>query len=96
MTHDCPEPIAAAIVGELACLATPGQRFKLEPENESRTRNAFRVMFEEHKPKLWIFGHWHVWFDQVIDGTRFLCIPELAFADVDTETFEVWRDGREA
>jgi hypothetical protein len=43
-------------------------------------------MFIGHKPKLWIFGHWHVPFDEVIAGTRFICLPELAYIDIDTST----------
>jgi hypothetical protein len=46
-------------------------------------------MFSIHKPDLWIFGHWHCDADEVIDGTRFICLNELSYVDVDMETLEV-------
>lgn len=45
-------------------------------------------MFTAHKPKLWLFGHWHMPFDEVVSGTRFICLAELATIDVDIETME--------
>lgn len=80
VTHECPEMIAFLIV-------TAGGRFdKMDPRFASRTRVAFDQMFERHQPKLWLFGHWHIAFDKVINGTRFICLPELAFMDIDTDT----------
>jgi hypothetical protein len=49
-------------------------------------------MFANIQPKLWIFGHWHVPFDYVHEGTRFICIPELAMVDVDIESASVIED----
>jgi len=45
----------------------------------TRTGMALDRMFELHKPKLWIFGHYHQEFDKVIDDCRFVCLEELAF-----------------
>jgi hypothetical protein len=41
--------------------------------------NAFYLdsLFKTRKPKLWLFGHWHVHANFEIDGTKFVCIPEL-------------------
>lgn len=82
VTHECPEQIAATIVGRLRNLR--GGMMKMDPRFASRTRQAFDGMFGLHKPKLWLFGHWHVPFDETVDGTRFICLPELAYADVET------------
>src|SRR5262245_14865759 len=30
-----------------------------------------------HKPKLWVFGHWHRSFDKALRSTRFVCLAEL-------------------
>lgn len=49
---------------------------------KSQTRTMLQKMFEEHKPELWIFGHHHKSKDEVINGTRFICLDEL-------ETFEI-------
>ena len=51
-------------------------------KDSARTREAFRLMFEIHKPKLWIFGHWHIKFDKVIDGTRFICVDQNHHVDI--------------
>jgi|SRR5882672_1922168 len=55
----------------------------------SRTTQALQAMFDLHKPRLWLHGHFHLAFDQVIDGTRFICQPELGWVDCNTETLEV-------
>jgi hypothetical protein len=83
VTHECPDQIAALIV------ASTGNATKLDPRFASRTRFAFDKMFAGHKPKLWVFGHWHVPFDREVYGTRFICLPELAILDVDMEKAEV-------
>jgi hypothetical protein len=44
-------------------------------------------MLAIHKPRLWIFGHWHVRFDHIHEGTQFVCLPELATMDVDVDEF---------
>jgi hypothetical protein len=76
ITHECPESVAEII----------GARFyrkKLEPEFASRTRQALQAMFEIHQPELHVFGHWHHSFDEVINGTRFICLSELEYRDVE-------------
>jgi hypothetical protein len=88
VTHECPERIAAMIVAGIRDFRSGGA-MKMDPRFASRTRVAFDEMFAGHKPKLWLFGHWHLPFDRVVDGTRFICLPELACLDVDTEKAEV-------
>lgn len=84
VTHECPESVAAMIVGNMPDLMNGGM-IKLLPRFASRTRVAFERMLSFHAPKLWIFGHWHVPFDYVHNGTRFVCLPELATMDIDLE-----------
>lgn len=74
ITHECPEEIAA----EMERLA---QRGKLDPHFASRTRQAFQSMWSAHSPELWVFGHWHRSFDQILNGTRFVCLAELEYKD---------------
>jgi hypothetical protein len=88
VTHECPESIAAMIVGRIRDLRNGGY-MKMEPRFASRTRMAFESMFRAYQPKLWIFGHWHVAFDQIVNGTRFICLPELETIDVDIDKAEV-------
>lgn len=54
-------------------------------ECPSRTRDCFDAMFEKHKPKLWIGGHWHLEFDQIIDGCRFVVLDIHSYIDIDTK-----------
>ena len=70
ITHDCPE----SIIGQFNI-----PKFDIR----SITQFNFDIMFRSHKPKLWVFGHWHFKFDQVIDGTRFICVDQDHFIDVD-------------
>lgn len=87
VTHECPERVAELIIGRLPNLR--GGAMKMDPRFASRTRVAFDAMIDMHQPKLWIFGHWHVPFDEVISGTRFICLPELATIDVDVDKAEL-------
>jgi len=45
--------------------------------NNTLASNGLQIMFDMHRPKLWIFGHYHQDFDDVIKGTRFVCLNEL-------------------
>lgn len=89
VTHECPEQIAAMIVGRMPDLR--GGNMKMDPRFASRTRQAFEAIRQHRafRPGLWLFGHWHVPFDEVVNGTRFICLPELAYVDVDTAAHEV-------
>lgn len=53
-----------------------------------RTELALERMFDIHKPKLWIGGHWHLSADTVVDGTRFICLNELEYIDIDLEDYK--------
>lgn len=76
VTHDIPDAVARHLFG-----------FYKDANNPSRTRQAFNTMFFQcdHKPKLWIFGHWHENLDINIFGTRFICLNELSYIDIDLE-----------
>ena len=69
VTHDCPTSVLDKIFGYPYIIKT-------------RTGQAFDTILELCKPKLWIFGHHHLNKDKVIDGTRFICLAELAYIDL--------------
>lgn len=48
----------------------------------SDTALLLQKMWEMNKPRLWVFGHHHTFFDKVIDGTRFICLPEFGWCDI--------------
>lgn len=54
----------------------------------TRTGQALQNMFEYHKPKLWVFGHFHQDFDKVIKDTRFICLNELSMLCFDQPGLE--------
>jgi len=74
VTHDCPKEIALKLNSH-------------HQDDNSKTREALDAMLLIHKPKLWVFGHNHIDFDQVINSTRFICLDELSFVDIDIEEF---------
>ncbi len=84
VTHEVPESIA-----RIMCEASGSPKF----DDGSRCRQAFQSMFEMHQPKLWLGGHWHRSFDQIINGTRFIILNELEWMDIDTTTFEIINKG---
>lgn len=65
VSHECPEGLAWKFFswyrGDL----------------KSRTREALDAMRSIHKPELHVFGHWHHNIDEVVDGTRYVCLNEL-------------------
>lgn len=69
ITHDAPDSVARTLFSN----------HYHEAENKSRTRQAFDTMFHHtgHRPKYWVFGHWHQSRDQNIMGTQFICLNEL-------------------
>ncbi len=83
ITHD----VARSAAEEL--LFTEGRPLYGKNKYRTRTAEALDVMFQIHKPKINVFGHWHFDVDEVIDGTRFICLNELSYCDVDKETLEV-------
>ena len=49
----------------------------------TRTQSALETIRQLVKLEVWIFGHWHQNRDKVIDGTRFICLAELAYIDLE-------------
>lgn len=71
VTHDCPETVAQHLFN------------MMKLNDPSRTRQAFESMWEQHKPELWIFGHWHDYRNTEVMGTRFICLAELQTLEID-------------
>jgi len=66
VTHDCPHEVSKHLFGG-----------NIKNQIKTTTGNGLQVMFESHQPDLWIFGHHHREEDEMIDGTRFICLEEL-------------------
>jgi predicted phosphodiesterase len=83
VTHDIPYSVASKL------FFSEGSPLYGKRQYKTRTGSALDAMFQVHKPELHIFGHWHYDVDEVIDGTRFVCLNELSIADVNRETLEI-------
>lgn len=76
-SHDCPTEI-------MNMLSSHHTHFK-----PSVTNQALQIAFEAHQPELWMFGHHHVFSDLKHKNTRFICLPELAYADLDIQSLNI-------
>lgn len=70
ITHECPRQVRSEF-------------FQPRDVISSRTSNAFGLMWEMHKPSLWVFGHWHLPLDEVLGPTRFVCVDKDSAVDID-------------
>ncbi len=74
VTHDCPNSIRQTLFGIF---------------DKSITANGLEMMFQFHKPKVWVFGHHHKNIDVEIMGTRFICQEEFGKLIINTENYKV-------
>jgi hypothetical protein len=77
ITHDCPTQIAWDM------FISRGQSLAGQTQIKTRTGEALQTMWEIHQPQEWYFGHWHQTRDLTLHGTRFQCLGELDFIDVE-------------
>ena len=75
-THDCPSSVSEQILGKMLV------GFRPEKLVETKTGKWLQIMFSMHKPRLWMFGHYHVNVTAIIKGTEFVCLDELSTKDV--------------
>lgn len=79
ITHGWPRSIAN-IFGNPSVL----KDFGYEPESfTTNTQELLQTLLDDWKPKLWIGGHLHIRKETTIGETRFICLPELGYCDVD-------------
>lgn len=88
VTHDCPDTVSKKMFLDVGLGIAGTDQIK------TRTSSAFQSMFEYHQPKIWIFGHWHNTMIEEINDTKFLCLGELDYADVNLNTGEILRIGK--
>jgi predicted phosphodiesterase len=79
ITHECPRSISQ-YVGDNKIL----EMFGYNPQRfTTKTSELLEMMFQSHQPKMHFFGHYHVAFNKIINGTRFICLPELGYFDME-------------
>ncbi len=62
VSHDCPEMVSFDF-WKIKCT--------------SNTAKGLQALFDIHQPDLHVFGHHHKAADGILNGTRFVCLPEL-------------------
>lgn len=62
LSHECPTAPLAQMFGHY---------------NPSATSKGLQVLFEIHRPALWVFGHHHKAMRATINGTEFCCLAEV-------------------
>lgn len=70
LAHDFPNHI-------IPKLFNPNPRFA-----PSHTQKLLEELINIHKPCIYVGGHWHCSRDEVIDGTRFICLNELEVKEI--------------
>lgn len=79
ITHSCPKEVAD-IIGSPEAL----RAFGFEPKTFTTfTQTMLSRAFEIHKPRLWVFGHFHKDVSLHLDGTQFVCLNELQYLSLD-------------
>ena len=79
LSHDCPIVISRTL-GDVKLLGS----FGFDPETfETRTGRLLQAMLDLHRPRLWLFGHYHRDWRLDLRGTTFRCLGELSFLDLD-------------
>lgn len=79
ISHECPEFIADVI-----CNLRGFHKY----QDDNRTRMMLQQIYyldPEYKPDLHIFGHWHVDAEIMYNGTRFICLNELSYIDIELD-----------
>lgn len=75
VSHDCPWSIVSSM-------------FMPKYLIPSITSQGLNAMFEIHRPKLWVFGHWHLTRIETILDTKFVCIGMEKAIDINLDTLE--------
>lgn len=78
LSHECPSTVIKYISSVPDSLLE--QRFRCRLP--SSTAQLLQEMFNLHKPKLWVFGHYHKDKTFSIDGTKFQCLGKLSYTDI--------------
>jgi hypothetical protein len=82
ISHECPASVGAILLQQLGYSFFSGEGGKSGCVH-SRTAKALQWMFEVHKPKYWIFGHYHTDKTMTLDGTTFRCCAELSTYEIE-------------
>jgi predicted phosphodiesterase len=80
ITHDGPNQITHYLLNRFLINIGENREQSVIP---TRTGQALSAMFDNHQPKLWLFGHWHTSWTKKIKDTQFICINELDYVRIE-------------
>ena len=76
-THTCPTFLLEEV-------GTPGALKGYLWENYvSKSSQLLQMMWKQFEPELWVFGHFHRYWEKEVNNTRFVCLPELGTLTID-------------
>lgn len=81
LTHDAPTDIARFAWTNAKRLSPPNPEVAFRP---SRTSDFLSSLLERHRPRLWLFGHYHRDWKYRENDTLFLCLGVLSYVDIDS------------
>jgi hypothetical protein len=79
-SHDAPTEIGRLAWKHAHQLKYPNPLAVFAP---LRTKAFLARLLEQHRPRLWIFGHYHRDWQYREDETLFVCVGELSYIDID-------------
>jgi len=84
ISHDAPTSAARHLLSPFLLSDREGYHSaKADGIGKSRTSQAMEIMLEIHRPKQWVFGHFHTDAEFDLDGTHFTALGELSVKKFD-------------
>jgi hypothetical protein len=80
LSHEAPANVARLAWQHARRLSPPNSRAGFCP---SRTAGFLARLLEQHQPRLWLFAHHHHDWRHREGETRFVCVGELSYVDID-------------
>ena len=81
LSHDAPTHVARLAWQNARRFSAPNPKARFYA---SRTTDFLERLLENHRPRLWLFGHHHHDWRHKEGGTLFVCLGELFYVDIDS------------
>lgn len=79
----------SVLVTHMTGLEVQQHLFDFSQVHTSRTLKALDIMWKNHQPKLWVFGHYHKSVDTFYRGCRIICLNELDTIEIPLDQYGV-------
>jgi len=81
LSHDAPTHVARLAWQNARRFSAPNPKAAF---TASRTTDFLERLLENHRPRLWLFGHHHRDWRHKEGATHFVCVGELSYVDIDS------------